>query len=159
CEELVEACGGRESLLERARKALAEGRSQLALELADIVLSTVVDRPTMLLRAEALRRLADAATSKIARTIYGTAAGPLVQASRAAVKASSLAPGGAALRASGSRRHDGYVNVGNLKLHHVDYGGTGEVVVALHGFIGTAQAFDHLAPLLVPHVRLIALDL
>src|SRR5215472_8641395 len=52
-----------------------------------------------------------------------------------------------------------YVNVRGLPLHYLDYGGDGETVVALHGLLQNAHAFDGIAPLLVPHVHLIALDL
>jgi pimeloyl-ACP methyl ester carboxylesterase len=45
-----------------------------------------------------------------------------------------------------------------LRHHYVDYGGAGEVIIALPGLVQTARAFDSIAPLLVPHVRLIALD-
>jgi pimeloyl-ACP methyl ester carboxylesterase len=54
---------------------------------------------------------------------------------------------------------DGYVWVPNLRLHYVDFGGDGEPVVALHGYIQNAHAFDAIAPVLVPHVRLLALDM
>jgi esterase len=54
---------------------------------------------------------------------------------------------------------DHFINVRGLQLHYVDYGGYGEVVLALHGLLQNAHAFDSIAPLLVPHVRLLALDL
>jgi len=54
---------------------------------------------------------------------------------------------------------DHYLNIRGLRLHYVDYGGQGDVVVALHGLLQNAHAFDGVAPLLVPHVRLLALDL
>ena len=54
---------------------------------------------------------------------------------------------------------DRYVTLGDLRLHYVDYGGTGEPLVALHGFVQNAHAFDAIAQLLVPHMRLLALDL
>ena len=54
---------------------------------------------------------------------------------------------------------DHYISVRGLRLHYVDYGGQGEVVLALHGLLQNAHAFDGIAPLLVPHVRLLALDL
>lgn len=54
---------------------------------------------------------------------------------------------------------DGYVSLPGLRLHYVDYGGEGEPVVALHGLIQNAHAFDGIAPVLVPHVHLFALDL
>ncbi len=45
------------------------------------------------------------------------------------------------------------------RLHYLDYGGDGEVVVALPGYIQNAHAFDEIATALVPHVRLLALDM
>ena len=45
-----------------------------------------------------------------------------------------------------------------MRLHYLDYGGAAEVIVALHGLIQNARAFEQIAPALVPHVRLIALD-
>jgi pimeloyl-ACP methyl ester carboxylesterase len=54
---------------------------------------------------------------------------------------------------------DGYVRLSDVQLHYVDFGGTGEVVLALHGLVGSAHAFDAIAPLLVPHFRLVGLDL
>jgi len=53
---------------------------------------------------------------------------------------------------------DGYVNVPGMRLHYLDYGGAAEVIIALHGLIQNARAFEGIAPALVPHVRLIALD-
>jgi len=61
--------------------------------------------------------------------------------------------------AAPARYEDGYVTVGDVLLHYVDYGGAGEPVVALHGLVQNAHAFDGIAPVLVPHRRLIALDL
>jgi pimeloyl-ACP methyl ester carboxylesterase len=54
---------------------------------------------------------------------------------------------------------DGYVQLPSLRLHYIDYGGSGETIIALHGLIQNARAFDAIVPALVPHVRLIALDL
>jgi esterase len=53
---------------------------------------------------------------------------------------------------------DGYVKLRGRNVHYVDYGGAGEIVVALHGYVQNAHAFDGIAPVLVPHVRLLALD-
>src|SRR6516165_7521217 len=55
-------------------------------------------------------------------------------------------------------RRESYVTLPGMRLHYVDYGGHGEPLVALHGFVQNARAFDAIAPLLVPHVRLLALD-
>ena len=54
---------------------------------------------------------------------------------------------------------DGYVQLPGMRLHYIDYGGSGETIIALHGLIQNARAFDAIVPALVPHVRLIALDL
>ena len=54
---------------------------------------------------------------------------------------------------------DGYVTLDDVRLHYLDYGGTGEPVVALHGLVQNAHAFDAIAPVLVPGRRLLALDL
>jgi esterase len=53
---------------------------------------------------------------------------------------------------------DRYVTVRGLRLHYVDYGGDGPVVVSIPGLIQNAHAFDGIAPLLVPHFHLLALD-
>jgi pimeloyl-ACP methyl ester carboxylesterase len=53
---------------------------------------------------------------------------------------------------------DGFARVSGIRLHYVDYGGQGQNVVALPGLIQSAHAFDSIAPLLAPHVRLLALD-
>jgi esterase len=54
---------------------------------------------------------------------------------------------------------DRYVTVRGLRLHYVDYGGGGPVVVAVPGLIQNAHAFDAIAPLLCPRFHLLALDL
>jgi pimeloyl-ACP methyl ester carboxylesterase len=59
----------------------------------------------------------------------------------------------------GIAHKEGYVNLPGIRLRYVDYGGEGETLVALHGLVQNAHAFQAIAPLLVPHVRLIALDL
>ena len=37
---------------------------------------------------------------------------------------------------------DGYVKLRGRNVHYVDYGGAGEIVVALHGYVQNAHAFD-----------------
>lgn len=54
---------------------------------------------------------------------------------------------------------EGYVQLPGMRLHYVDYGGAGETVVALHGLVQNARVFDAIAPVLVPHMHLLALDL
>jgi glyoxylase-like metal-dependent hydrolase (beta-lactamase superfamily II)/SAM-dependent methyltransferase len=71
---LIEAMGGPGPLVNRARKALHEGRHQLALELADVVIGV---RPRNLgakaVRLRALRGLAAASENGVEQNIYGTA--------------------------------------------------------------------------------------
>jgi len=74
-EALIEAASGEAPLVKRARRALREGRHQLALELADTVLGA---RPRNLgaqaIRLRALRRLAAASQNGVEQNIYRTAA-------------------------------------------------------------------------------------
>jgi len=60
---LVEAAGGPEAILQRARKAAAEGQLQLALELAELA-------GDKRFRAELLERLAAQTVNGVARNIY-----------------------------------------------------------------------------------------
>jgi alkyl sulfatase BDS1-like metallo-beta-lactamase superfamily hydrolase len=72
---LLEAAGGPAPLVGRARKALAEGRHQLALELADSVLGALPQSPgARAVRLRALRRLAAASQNGVEQNIYRTAA-------------------------------------------------------------------------------------
>jgi alkyl sulfatase BDS1-like metallo-beta-lactamase superfamily hydrolase len=72
---LLEATGGAAPLVKRARRALAEGEHQLALELADAILDA---RPqnhgARAVRLRALRRLAAASQNGVEQNIYRTAA-------------------------------------------------------------------------------------
>jgi pimeloyl-ACP methyl ester carboxylesterase len=54
---------------------------------------------------------------------------------------------------------DEYIQIRGLRLHYVDYGGKGETLIALPGLIQNARSYDAIAPLLVPHVHLIAISL
>jgi pimeloyl-ACP methyl ester carboxylesterase/glyoxylase-like metal-dependent hydrolase (beta-lactamase superfamily II) len=161
---VVETCG-ETALIDRARQELARGRYQLALELADIVLAAGRNAHALALRTEALAGLAEAARSSAARNIYRESvtshavperetesAAPAVPLTPPATKRPSLV-------SSDIKCRDGYVTVAGLKLHWLDYGGEGETVVALHGLLQNARAFDAIAPLLVPKFRLVALDL
>ena len=71
---LIEACGGVEALIARARKALADDQPQLALELVDIVIAARPgSRRAHSVRVKALSRLIAAATNGVERNIYKTA--------------------------------------------------------------------------------------
>jgi pimeloyl-ACP methyl ester carboxylesterase len=54
---------------------------------------------------------------------------------------------------------DGYVTLADVRLHYVDYGGSGEPVVALPGLFQNAHAFDAIADVIPPGRRLMALDM
>jgi esterase len=54
---------------------------------------------------------------------------------------------------------DCFVTIRGRKMHYIDYGGDGDLVIALHGMIQHARVFGSIAPLLVPKYRLIALDM
>jgi alkyl sulfatase BDS1-like metallo-beta-lactamase superfamily hydrolase len=71
---LVEAAGGTDAVLQRARKAEAEGQLQLALELAEVALAARDDAPAHRFRAEVLERLASQTSNGVARNIYLEAA-------------------------------------------------------------------------------------
>jgi alkyl sulfatase BDS1-like metallo-beta-lactamase superfamily hydrolase len=72
---ILDASGGAEPLIKRARKALDEGHDQLALELADIVVSAQPrNRAALATRTEALKRLGKATKNGVERNIYLAAA-------------------------------------------------------------------------------------
>jgi len=72
---VLEAAGGADALTKRARQALSDGQPQLALDLAEIVLSTEpAHQAAHALSAEAFQILGDAARNSIERNIYRAAA-------------------------------------------------------------------------------------
>jgi alkyl sulfatase BDS1-like metallo-beta-lactamase superfamily hydrolase len=71
---LADAAGGSDAILQRARKAAAEGQLQLALELAEVVIGAHNDAAAHRLRAELLERLAAQTANGVARNIYLEAA-------------------------------------------------------------------------------------
>src|SRR5919106_1158464 len=57
------------------------------------------------------------------------------------------------------RPQDRYLHLGGLRLHLLDWGGEGRTpLLLLHGFTGSAHAWDTLAIALQPHFRVLALD-
>jgi alkyl sulfatase BDS1-like metallo-beta-lactamase superfamily hydrolase len=70
---LVDTAGGADAVLQRARKAAAEGQLQLALELAEVAMAAD-NTAARRLRAELLERLAAQTTNGVARNIYLEAA-------------------------------------------------------------------------------------
>lgn len=55
-------------------------------------------------------------------------------------------------------RH-GWHQAGGLRLHHLDYGGPGRLIVCLHGVTGHAWAWHHVAPELASAGHVLAFDL
>ncbi|HZP45859.1 MAG TPA: alpha/beta hydrolase [Candidatus Binataceae bacterium] len=51
-----------------------------------------------------------------------------------------------------------YLTVGGLRLHLLDYHGTGAPLICIHGLTGNAHNFDALAPHLTPRWRVRSLD-
>jgi pimeloyl-ACP methyl ester carboxylesterase len=63
---------------------------------------------------------------------------------------------------SGSRTsyQDKFVNVGGLRVHYLDWGGSGKrPLIMLHGIARTAHSFDHIAPQFNTSYHVIAMDL
>jgi pimeloyl-ACP methyl ester carboxylesterase len=55
---------------------------------------------------------------------------------------------------------DGFVTVSGLRIHYVDWGGTGKPpMVLIHGLDRVARTFDHLAPHFSDRYRVIAYDM
>jgi alkyl sulfatase BDS1-like metallo-beta-lactamase superfamily hydrolase len=71
---LADAAGGTDAILQRARKAAADGRLQLALELAEVAIAADNNAGAHRLRAEVLERLAAETANGVARNIYREAA-------------------------------------------------------------------------------------
>jgi alkyl sulfatase BDS1-like metallo-beta-lactamase superfamily hydrolase len=72
---LLEASGGPEALVKKARHALEGGRHQLVLDLTDVILDVEAGhRAAHALRAEALEKLGEAAQNGVERNIYRAAA-------------------------------------------------------------------------------------
>lgn len=72
---LLEAGGGADALVKKARQALKDGQAQLALELLDVVVKAEPGhRPAHALCAEALDKLAEAAVNGVEVNVYRAAA-------------------------------------------------------------------------------------
>jgi linear primary-alkylsulfatase len=73
-QALLDASGGPEPLVTRARRALREGQSQLALELTDIVVSVLhANRAAHTIRLKALQRLGAESKNGVEQNVYRTA--------------------------------------------------------------------------------------
>lgn len=56
-----------------------------------------------------------------------------------------------------SPHHSGFVNLGELRLHYLDWGGRGATLLFLAGLGNTAHIFDDLAPRFTDRFRVLAL--
>jgi pimeloyl-ACP methyl ester carboxylesterase len=54
---------------------------------------------------------------------------------------------------------DRYVTVNGLRLHYLDWGGTGQPLILVHGLDRHAHTFDHIAPHFTSRYRVIAVDM
>jgi pimeloyl-ACP methyl ester carboxylesterase len=75
----------------------------------------------------------------------------------ASALASVLAYAGA--RAQTPQPTDRYVMVNGLRLHYLDWGGTGRPLILVHGLDRHAHTFDHIAPHFTSRFRVIAVDM
>jgi pimeloyl-ACP methyl ester carboxylesterase len=53
----------------------------------------------------------------------------------------------------------GFVTANGIRLHYLDWGGLGPVLILIHGGLDNAHIFDDLAPAFSDHFRVIAYDL
>ena len=53
----------------------------------------------------------------------------------------------------------GFVTANGIRLHYLDWGGLGPVLILLHGGLDNAHIFDDLVPAFTGHFRVIAYDL
>jgi pimeloyl-ACP methyl ester carboxylesterase len=53
----------------------------------------------------------------------------------------------------------GFVTANGIRLHYLDWGGLGPVLILIHGGLDNAHIFDDLAPAFCDHFRVIAYDL
>ena len=68
--------------------------------------------------------------------------------------------GSAQIAWSDSAAHkSGFVTANGIRLHYLDWGGLGPVLILIHGGLDNAHIFDDLAPAFADHFRVIAYDL
>jgi pimeloyl-ACP methyl ester carboxylesterase len=53
----------------------------------------------------------------------------------------------------------GFVTANGIRVHYLDWGGLGPVLILIHGGLDNAHVFDDLAPAFTGHFRVIAYDL
>jgi pimeloyl-ACP methyl ester carboxylesterase len=51
----------------------------------------------------------------------------------------------------------GFVTANRIRLHYLDWGGSGETILFLPGFNDTAHGYDHFAPRFTDHFQVISL--
>jgi len=56
-----------------------------------------------------------------------------------------------------STAKSGFVTANGIRLHYLDWGGTGETILFLPGFNDTAHVYDHFAPVFTDHFHVIGL--
>lgn len=62
-----------------------------------------------------------------------------------------------AARVDKSPHKSDFVTVNGVRLHYLDWGGSGEAIVFLHGFPGSAHNFDEMAPKFADKFRVLGL--
>ena len=53
---------------------------------------------------------------------------------------------------------DGWLTVNGLSFHYLDWGGSGQPLLLLHGLASTCHIWDMVAPILAQDHRVVALD-
>jgi esterase len=71
----------------------------------------------------------------------------------------SVVRGQAPAVAQTNRPADRFVTVNGLRLHYLDWGGTGRPLILVHGLDRHAHTFDHIAPHFTSRFRVIAVDM
>ena len=83
---------------------------------------------------------------------------PLV-AAIAVFTAAGVISGHAPVVAQANAPTDGFATVNGVRLHYLDWGGTGRPLILVHGLDRHAHTFDHIAPHFRSRFRVIAVDM
>ena len=54
---------------------------------------------------------------------------------------------------------DRFIDANGLRLHYLDWGGSGDAVILLHGLSGNAHGFDYMAPTLAEQHHVLSVDM
>jgi len=77
-----------------------------------------------------------------------------------AALATAMSPAGAQAPAAAGPPADRFVTVNGLRLHYLDWGGSGRPpLILVHGLDRTAHTFDHLAPHFTSRYHVLAIDM